>query len=163
MNKKRWFKERGFVWGDICIILPCIVFPVILILIIFVSQFSTPELEIKEIVSVYDGDTFRANLTCGTLVFCDNIPIRLDGVDTPEMRDKRPLMKAKAIEARDFLRGKLSSGKRIRLKGVKRGKYFRLVATVYVDGENVNELIVDKKLGSAYDGTGAKFMLRGGE
>ena len=36
--------------------------------------------------SVYDGDTFRVHLACKYGVFCKTIPIRVRGVDCPEIK-----------------------------------------------------------------------------
>jgi len=67
-------------------------------------------------------------------VFGDDINIRVAGVDTPEIRGKCPAEKALAIEARDRVRELLTNAKTIDLLNVERGKYFRLVASVRIDG-----------------------------
>ena len=67
-------------------------------------------------------------------VFGDDINIRVAGVDTPEIRGKSPAEKALAIEARDRVRELLTNAKTIDLLNVERGKYFRLVASVRIDG-----------------------------
>ena len=38
------------------------------------------------LVSVYDGDTIRVHLACKYGVFCKTIPIRVRGVDCPEIK-----------------------------------------------------------------------------
>ncbi len=40
-----------------------------------------------------------------------NIAIRVNEVDTPEIRGKCPYKKSLALEARDFARGKLATAK----------------------------------------------------
>jgi endonuclease YncB( thermonuclease family) len=56
--------------------------------------------------------------------------IRIDGIDTPEMKDKRPKIKKLAKKAKAFAASRLFNGKKIILTNIKRGKYFRIVATV---------------------------------
>jgi len=107
-------------------------------------------LVVEKVNSVYDGDTFRANLTSGHPIISNNIRIRLSGIDTPEIKGKCWREKQLAIKARDHLRKILESGDRIVLKNVKRGKYFRLIADVYVDGKDINKEMIQKKLAYAY-------------
>ena len=38
------------------------------------------------LASVYDGDTFKVYLACKYPIFCKTIPVRVRGVDCPEMR-----------------------------------------------------------------------------
>ena len=88
--------------------------------------------KVTGVVSVYDGDTFRANIAGFPPIIGESMPIRLAGVDTPEIRDKDPIKKQKAIIARDFVRNLLYSAKSITLKNLRRGKYFRMVADVHL-------------------------------
>ena len=83
-----------------------------------------------------------------------NIPIRLNGVDTPEIRGKCKYEKDLAIKARDFVRNKLANAKEIKLNNLQRGKYFRVVANVMVDGVNLEQELLDNEL--AYKYTGGK-------
>jgi len=41
---------------------------------------------VVEVISVYDGDTFKVNLTGEREIFGENLSIRLRGIDTPEIR-----------------------------------------------------------------------------
>ena len=38
------------------------------------------------------------------------------------------------------------------LRNTKRGKYFRIVADVYVDNKNLTDILISSGLGVAYDG-----------
>jgi endonuclease YncB( thermonuclease family) len=69
------------------------------------------------------------------------ISVRVRGIDTPEMRVKCSSEKAKAIQARDYLRVILARGEVIELHNVERGKFFCIVANVIVDGVAIAELI----------------------
>jgi micrococcal nuclease len=43
---------------------------------------------VLEVTSIYDGDTFRANIEDFPAVIGDSMSIRINGVDTPELRGK---------------------------------------------------------------------------
>ena len=101
---------------------------------------------IKKINSVYDGDTFRANIIGVHSLIGENVPVRLAGVDTPEIRGKCQFEKDLAVEAREFSKNKLFNANYIELRNVKRGKYFRIVAEVYIDGINLSTLLIQKKI-----------------
>ncbi|PLX70326.1 MAG: nuclease [Denitrovibrio sp.] len=106
----------------------------------------------KEVTSVYDGDTFRCNIEGVHPLIGNRIAIRVAGVDTPEMRDKRPEIKALAQQAKQFTVEKLKFGKVIELRNVQRGKYFRIVANVFIDGKCLGSLLIENKLGKVYTG-----------
>jgi micrococcal nuclease len=78
----------------------------------------------------HDGDTLTVDVPGVDSLLGDAIPIRLDGYDTPELRDKDPEIRNLAELARDYVRSLLPPGTRVTLKNCKRGKYFRIVAGV---------------------------------
>jgi len=106
----------------------------------------------SEVTSIYDGDTFRCTIKGVHPLIGNRIGIRVNGVDTPEMRDKRPEIKALAQKAKQYTVGKLRAAKVVELRNVQRGKYFRIVADVYIDGENLTEGLIGAGLGKKYDG-----------
>ena len=55
-------------------------------------------------------------------------------------------------EARDMLAERLRQAKVIDLREVERGNYFRLVAEVIADGENMSDLLLALGLAWPYDG-----------
>ena len=107
---------------------------------------------VSRVIYVYDGDTFRCDLLNMSPIVGENVGIRIKGIDTPEMRDKRPHIKAKAVEARDYVRERLAAAEKIELVGMQRGKYFRIVATILVDGANLSKELIEKGLALPYDG-----------
>jgi len=107
---------------------------------------------VSKVISVYDGDTFRVNIASLPPIVGKNIPIRVNGVDTPEIRGKCLYEKNLALEARDFVRGKLANAKEIKLTNLQRGKYFRMVANVLVDGVSLEQELLDNELAYGYDG-----------
>ena len=65
---------------------------------------STGFLEIrpKQVVEVYDGDTFKIDLQGVHPLFGDKLPIRVKGIDTPELRGTTEEIKALAEQAREL-------------------------------------------------------------
>mgnify|MGYP001570822426 CR=1 FL=1 len=127
---------------------------VVSVLVILQAQ-AAPQygtVTVSKVISVYDGDTFRVNINSLPPIVGKNIPIRVNGVDTPEIRGKCQYEKNLALKARDFVRGKLSNAKEIKLTNLQRGKYFRVVANVLVDGVSLEQELLDNKLAYRYDG-----------
>ena len=107
---------------------------------------------VSKIISIYDGDTFRVNIDSLPPLIGKNIPVRLEGVDTPEINGKCQHEKDLALEARDFVRSKLSNAVEILLNDLQRGKYFRIVAKVYIDGVSLEEELLQNGLAYQYNG-----------
>lgn len=127
-----------------CLFLLFALFPTIL----SASATLTP----TAITSIYDGDTFTVNLPGCPAVLCERISVRINGIDAPEMRGKCAQEKARARQAKQFLVGKLRSGKVVELRNVERDKYFRLRADVFIDGADVGKEMLDKSLVRQYAG-----------
>ena len=132
----------------------------LLFCICFLGAFSVqaaPEygtVTVSKVISVYDGDTFRVDIDSLPHIVGRNIPIRLNGVDTPEIQGKCQFEKDLALKARDFVRNKLANAKEIMLTKLQRGKYFRVVADVLIDGVSLEKELLENKL--AYKYTGGK-------
>ena len=107
---------------------------------------------IEKIISVYDGDTFRANIKGLPDIIGKNIAIRILGIDTPEIKGKCEEEKVVAIKARDFSRKALFNAKTITLKNLKRDKYFRLLADVYFDDTDLANALLVNNLAVKYSG-----------
>ncbi|MEN9847938.1 MAG: hypothetical protein RL368_678 [Pseudomonadota bacterium] len=116
------------------------------------SDKSFGTVEVAEVTSVYDGDTFRANIKNYPPIVGERIGIRVNGIDTPEMRGKCEQEKKAAQAAKQFSVDKLRNAKKIELRNMKRDKYFRILADVFVDGENLATLLLKAKLGVEYHG-----------
>lgn len=99
-----------------------------------------------EVVSVYDADTIRLDIDLGFKTWLKNTPVRLLGIDAPEIRG--PEREAGLI-ARDALRRLFEEhpGRvMIRTARDSTGKYGRWLAEVYVwtgeQWDSVNEMLV---------------------
>jgi endonuclease YncB( thermonuclease family) len=136
-----------------------------IIVMICFAFFATPcksakkdygDIVINEVVSVYDGDTIRVTIKKFPPIIGENMPIRLNGFDTPELRSKDPIEKEKAYIARDYLRAEIATSKKIELRNCKRGKYFRIVGDLYLDNVDIGKVMIEKGLAVPYYGGSRK-------
>lgn len=105
-----------------------------------------------QVVKVYDGDT----ITIASKMPYPNSPlfrfhVRLDGVDTPEIKGKNPEEKNMAKEAREAL-STICMNKIVTLKNVKNEKYGRILADVYCENVHLNEWLVSQRYAVKYLG-----------
>ena len=105
-----------------------------------------------KVIKVYDGDTITI---ASKLPFRNSpiykFPVRLIGIDSPEIKGKSDAEIALAKQSRDALND-LIFGKTVKLRDVSTEKYGRLLANVYVDGLHVNKWMLDNKYAIEYDG-----------
>ena len=111
--------------------------------------FEFPDVEWER---CHDGDTCTFNIPNVHPLLGDKIGVRLARIDAPEVRTKCKAEKAEGYKARDALVERLSQAKVIDLREVERGKYFRLVAEVLADGENISDVLLARGLAWPYDG-----------
>ncbi len=92
------------------------------------------------VVKVYDGDTVTVDIDLGFHMWMKKQSIRLYGIDTPELRGES---RERGLVVRDFVQG-LILNKVITLHSFKdkKGKYGRWLAIIYIDGVNLNDLLV---------------------
>lgn len=100
----------------------------------------------SRLVKVIDGDTFRCDIDGWPKLFGYNIPVRVCGVNTPERNSPEPVLRELARKAKSETQSLLLNGKRIVLKNISRGKYFRLIADVEIDGLDLGEYLVSNGL-----------------
>lgn len=104
------------------------------------------------VASVYDGDTFKINLNCSLAVYCEKVPVRVLGVDCPEIKGKTAKEKARAQKAKAFTKAFLDNGP-ISLSDCGRDKYFRLLCAVKnAQGQDLAEELIKRDLGYSYYG-----------
>jgi micrococcal nuclease len=106
-----------------------------------------------QVVKVYDGDT----ITIASKMPYENSPmyrfsVRLNGIDTPEIKGKTDDEKSMALEVRNKL-SELIMNKRVFLKNVSTEKYGRILADVYLDDTiHINQWLIDNRYAVKYDG-----------
>jgi len=109
-----------------------------------------------EYVRNYDGDTITFNIPYMHPIVGRKISIRVNGIDTPEMRGKCEQEKELARRAKAVVKMAMMDAKKIVLYDIQRGKYFRIVAGVEVDGFDIAEGLIKAGLAVRYDG-GTKY------
>lgn len=114
---------------------------------------------VKDLVSVYDGDTFKINIPKYPNIIGNNISIRVYGLDTPEKRTKCITEKEKALKAKDFTETFIKECLKkdtLVLRNIQRGKYFRIVAEVICKSPSketsLTESLIKNDLGVMYLG-----------
>lgn len=105
---------------------------------------------VDRVGTVIDGDSFKVDIAEWPDVVGKGITVRINGIDTPELRGKCSAEKRLAREAKQFTVEILRKAKRVELRNIQRGKYFRLIADVYVDGENLGKRLVKERLAVDY-------------
>lgn len=107
---------------------------------------------------VHDGDTLTVVVPSWPAIVSP-VQVRVAGIDTPELHDKHPLIRALACTARNWVAAHLPPGAAVTLRHVRRGKYFRLVADVdFLDGKarDLATELLRRGLAKPYDGQGPK-------
>ena len=116
--------------------------------------------EVSEI-SNYDGDSFRLDLVkrwdFGFKIHVEqqyHLPVRIVGIDTPELRDKRAAWKAAAYLARDEARAWVKSKAPCKFISMdKPDKYGRGLGDIEApDGTRLTEYLLEKHLAVPYIG-----------
>ena len=108
----------------------------------------------KASIEVYDGDTFYVDLDISDCpdVLCKRVPIRISGIDTPELKHSNAVVKKYAILARNLLEDFLTVNE-VFLHNCKRDMYYRLDCEVMsVSGVDYNTYIIGKQLAVPYYG-----------
>jgi len=92
-----------------------------------------------KLVRVIDGDTVDLLVDLGHRITIKE-RYRLSGINTPEVRGKE---REAGLAAKRFLMWELREDLVIQTDLDKKGKYGRYLATLYVDGRNINQALVD--------------------
>jgi len=96
--------------------------------------------------SVYDGDTFRADIDGPSPMAGRNVSIRVADIDTPEIKGHCSEEIHLAHKARDLTASLLKAGLAVELKNLRRGYYGRIVAEVWIDRESLGASLLGRGL-----------------
>lgn len=104
-----------------------------------------------KVIRNYDGD----NITVEVSIWLDQVlttSVRIDGINTPEIRGKCQVEKELAVEAKKRTWELTAAG--VTLHQVRWGKYAkRVVALVYLpDGRNLADVLIDEGHARPYSG-----------
>ncbi|MEA3250123.1 MAG: thermonuclease family protein [Pseudomonadota bacterium] len=118
---------------------------------------------VSEVTSIYDADTFRADIAGWPPIIGERIPVRVLSINAPELRSRCDTEAEKereevlARQAKQFTVEALRSAERIELRRLDRGSFFRVMAEVYVDGESLGDQLMTAGLAIPYvEGQGGK-------
>ena len=108
-----------------------------------------------EVAGVYDGDSLKVNIPNLHPFFGEEIGVRVSDIDTAEKYGNKPCEREMADLARNFIHHRLSLAQDIHsveLREVKKDKYFRINAQLWVNGYNIGSALAREGLAVAYDG-----------
>lgn len=136
---------------------------------------STPSLSINglkcygRLIDVYDGDTVKVILPTFNSYY--KFTIRLNGIDTCEIKSKDKILQDNGIKARDRVLELLTNNKKNTKKDIKNllesevflvwvecfnnDKYGRILANIYKDKnekKSISEILLEEKLAYSYEG-----------
>jgi endonuclease YncB( thermonuclease family) len=128
----------------------------------FVADFSgvtfentvpfVPPITEGKVIKIYDGDTITI---AAKLPYPQSpmyrISVRLNGIDTPEIKGQTQKEKDLAKHIRDALKVKIMD-KIITLKNTSSEKYGRLLADVYLDDICINDWLIEQGFAVRYSG-----------
>lgn len=103
-------------------------------------------------LSNHDGDTVTVEIPDVHPLLGHRMPIRIKGINTPEMTSRGPCEKAMAIKAKEHVSKRLSVATKIDIVECEREKYSRLLCRVVVDGVDLGDELLANKLAITYDG-----------
>lgn len=129
-----------------------VAFAICVSILISFKLYAYPDIENVIYVKNYDGDTITVTIPEWPPLIGKQISVRVNGIDTPEMKDKNERIKILARKAKFIVQQRLENCDKITLKNPKRGKYFRIVADVYCHDENISKTLIDLGLAIPYDG-----------
>ena len=100
------------------------------------------------ITDVYDGDSVTADIDLGFGIWMRNQKLRLYGIDTPELRGAE---REEGLKVRDYVTD-LILGQEVIIESAKdkSGKYGRWLATIWIQGVNLNEKLLNEGKAKEY-------------
>ena len=111
----------------------------------------------------HDGDTFWVDIDNWPAIIGDNIKVRIAGVQAPERSSRCDTEAEKqrerqlAADARIYLVERLRGAEAVELREIERGSFYRIIAEVWVDGENVGQEMLEEGHALPYEiGKGGK-------
>jgi len=143
-------------WVVVMPMLSKLLFCLLLLFSIKITANDYGSIIISRVTNVYDGDTFRVDIDQWPALIGKNAPIRINNIDTPELRAKCPNEKRLALLAKTFTKNKLFYAEIVELRNLNRGKYFRITADVFIDGESLADSLLSAGFAKIYSGKNKK-------
>ena len=116
------------------------------------TQPSPYSYRVKSIVKIIDGDTFDCIMDLGFDVLLE-ARVRMYGIDTPESRTRDLEEKKFGLLAKDWLIEHLNDDIIISTElDNEKGKFGRVLGTVWAEGININEKMIEEHMAVRYHG-----------
>ena len=113
--------------------------------------FASSNYSSVEYISNYDADTIAISHPDLHPLLGIPIKVRVNGIDSPEIRSKVPCNKETARQGKKYVAAKIMLSKRLDLKNCKKGKYFnRIICDFYIDGQNLADALIKNRLAIYY-------------
>lgn len=107
---------------------------------------------ISQVHTIIDGDSFTCSVAGWPRIIGHKIGVRVAEIDCPEIRGKTARERTLAQNARRFLADRLASARVIAIHHMARDKYFRILASVEVDGYDLAVLMIQAGFARRYTG-----------
>ena len=116
------------------------------------TQPSPYSYRVKSIVKIIDGDTFDCIVDLGFDVLLE-ARVRMYGIDTPESRTRDLEEKKFGLLAKEWLIAHLNDDIIITTElDNEKGKFGRVLGTVWAEGTNINEKMIEEHMAVRYHG-----------
>jgi len=116
------------------------------------TQPSPYSYRVKSIVKIIDGDTFDCIMDLGFDVLLE-ARVRMAGIDTPESRTRDLEEKKFGLLAKEWLIAHLNDNIIISTQlDNEKGKFGRVLGTVWAEGTNINEKMIEEHMAVRYHG-----------
>ena len=116
------------------------------------TQPSPYSYRVKSIIKIIDGDTFDCIMDLGFDVLLE-ARVRMYGIDTPESRTRDLEEKKFGLLAKDWLGNHLNDKIVISTElDNEKGKFGRVLGTVWAEGININEKMIEEHMAVRYHG-----------
>lgn len=110
--------------------------------------------EKSKILRIVDGDTFVISAPFIPKPLKQQIPLRLAGIDTPNVKRWANCDKEAELgeRAKAYVETLWKNSKTQKIKFLSMDKYNRILGEVYLDNKNVSDLLIENGYGRKYTG-----------
>ena len=106
------------------------------------------------VTRIIDGDTLDVDIDLGFSVKLIKQRIRMMGIDTPESRTRNLEEKKRGLISKQYLLDKCPIGSTIRLVSHDKGKFGRILGSIYTEAseQSINKIMCDEGFAVEYYG-----------
>lgn len=100
----------------------------------------------------YDADTLTFDIPNVHPFIGEKISVRVYGIDAPELTSKNACEKELARNGKKLVEHLMKGAKQVNLLNIKKDKYFRILADVEIDGQDLRKILLKNNLAYEYYG-----------